>query len=82
MSAWKLETAKARLSEVVRLARERGPQTITVRGAEAAVLLSAYDYRRLTGHPGGPSWVDRFRTGFTGDVDLDRDADTGRDLDL
>jgi prevent-host-death family protein len=82
MSAWKLETAKARLSEVVRLARERGPQTITVRGADAAVLLSSDDYRRLTGHPGELSWVDRFRTGFTGDIDLDRDVDTGRDFEL
>jgi prevent-host-death family protein len=82
MGEWKLETAKARLSEVVRLARERGPQRITVRGAEAAVVLSADDYRRLTAPAGGANWVDRFREGFVGDIDLDRDPDTGRNLDL
>jgi len=82
MSAWKLETAKARLSEVVRQAKEEGPQTITVRGAGAAVVLSVDDYRRLTEPAGGETWVERFRRAFTGDIDLVRDDDRGRDLDL
>jgi antitoxin Phd len=46
-STWKLEDAKARFSEVVRLARERGPQKVTVRGQEAVVILAAEDYARL-----------------------------------
>jgi antitoxin Phd len=82
MSAWKLEAAKARLSEVVRQAAEHGPQTITVRGREAAVLVSADDYRRLAGGPTGESWVTRFRQGFIGDIDLERDDDRGRDFEL
>ncbi len=45
--AWKLEDAKARFSEVVRLARESGPQHVTVRGRDAVVVLSAADYARL-----------------------------------
>lgn len=44
---WKLEDAKARFSEVVRLARERGPQRVTVRGRDAVVVLSAADYAHL-----------------------------------
>lgn len=44
---WKLEDAKARFSEVVRMARERGPQRVTVRGQDAVVVLSAADYARL-----------------------------------
>ena len=44
---WKLEDAKARFSEVVRLARERGPQRVTVRGRDAVVVLAAEDYARL-----------------------------------
>jgi prevent-host-death family protein len=44
---WKLEDAKARFSEVVRLARERGPQRVTVRGQDAVVILSAAEYERL-----------------------------------
>jgi antitoxin Phd len=45
--AWKLEDAKARFSELVRQARERGPQRVTVRGKEAVVVLAAEDYARL-----------------------------------
>ena len=47
LPVWKLEDAKARFSEVVRLAREQGPQCVTVRGEDAAVVLSAADYARL-----------------------------------
>ena len=47
LPAWKLEDAKSRFSEVVRLARERGPQRVTVRGQDAVVVLSAADYARL-----------------------------------
>jgi len=47
LPSWKLEDAKARLSEVVRLARERGPQRVTVRGQDAVVVISAADYARL-----------------------------------
>ena len=47
---WPLQDAKARFSEVVRAA-SREPQFITVRGEEAAVLVSAGEYRRLKGGP-------------------------------
>jgi prevent-host-death family protein len=54
-STWKLEDAKARFSEVVRLARERGPQKVTVRGHEAVVILAAEDYARLAPAAVSPS---------------------------
>jgi prevent-host-death family protein len=86
MGAWKLETAKARLSEVVRQAAVDGPQTITVRGAPSAVVLSQNDYQRLTGKPDGPSWVDRLLTEFAEDSEhefvFERDRDGGRDIDF
>lgn len=44
---WKLEDAKARFSEVVRLAREQMPQRITVRGEDAVVLISSQDFAKL-----------------------------------
>lgn len=47
LPGWKLEDAKARFSELVRQARERGPQRVTVRGQDAVVVLSADDYARL-----------------------------------
>ena len=44
---WKLEDAKARFSEVVRLAEQGVPQRVSVRGREAVVILSAQAYARL-----------------------------------
>jgi antitoxin Phd len=44
---WKLEDAKARFSEVVRLAREQVPQMITVRGEEAVVIISTQEFTKL-----------------------------------
>ncbi|MYL02036.1 MAG: type II toxin-antitoxin system Phd/YefM family antitoxin, partial [Gammaproteobacteria bacterium] len=40
---WQVQEAKARFSELVRSA-DSGPQTITVHGRRAAVVLSADDY--------------------------------------
>lgn len=47
LPAWRLEEAKARFSELVRSARERGPQRVTVRGTDAVVVMSAAEYARL-----------------------------------
>lgn len=46
-ASWQLQTAKARLSEVVREAKLHGPQTITVRGEPEAVVVSLPAYRRM-----------------------------------
>ncbi len=48
MRQWALQDAKARLSEVVRLATEHEPQEITLRGEPAVVVLARVDYDRLT----------------------------------
>ena len=52
---WNLQDAKARFSEVVRLAREKGPQHVTVHGKEAVVVVSASDYARLVPAAAQPS---------------------------
>ena len=44
---WQLQDAKNRFSEVVEEAIARGPQVITRRGIETAVVLSYTEYRRL-----------------------------------
>jgi prevent-host-death family protein len=46
-ATWKLEDAKARFSEVVRLAESGVPQHVSVRGRAAVVVLAAADYARL-----------------------------------
>lgn len=48
MKQWALQDAKARLSELVRLAAEQEPQEITLRGEPAVVVLSRAEYDRLT----------------------------------
>ncbi|MEL7069973.1 MAG: type II toxin-antitoxin system prevent-host-death family antitoxin [Cyanobacteria bacterium J06634_6] len=47
LHGWKLEEAKAKLSEVVRLARNQAPQRITVRGEDAVVVISAKEFIKL-----------------------------------
>lgn len=44
---WQLQEAKNKLSKVVSLAIQQGPQTITLRGKEAVVVISAVDYKKL-----------------------------------
>lgn len=43
MITWQLQTAKAKLSELLRAAREEGPQIITVRGKEEYVVMRKED---------------------------------------
>jgi len=54
-----LQKAKTRLSELVRRTRQEGPQVITVRGKDAAVVVSAEQYAKLARHEG--TLVDFFR---------------------
>ena len=60
---WRLEQAKARFSEVVRLAREAGPQHVTVHGRDAVVVVSAEDFARLSPAASAPSLAALFGTG-------------------
>jgi prevent-host-death family protein len=44
---WRLQDAKARLSEVVRRAQQRGPQRVTLHGRDAVVVVRADEFDRL-----------------------------------
>src|SRR5215469_14681073 len=44
---WQLQTAKARFSEVFRLARTVGPQLITRQGKEAVVVISVEQFEQF-----------------------------------
>jgi len=78
---WKLEDAKARFSEVVRRASKEGPQTVTVRGKEAVVVLSAAQYEKLHPKEGRGSLVDFMQSLDLSDLDLTREPDYGRDIE-
>jgi antitoxin Phd len=47
MSSWQLQDAKARFSEFLDAALTKGPQVVTRRGIETAVLVPIAEWRRL-----------------------------------
>jgi len=47
MKSWPVQDAKARFSEFLQASLTRGPQLVTMRGTEAAVLLPVQEWRRL-----------------------------------
>jgi antitoxin Phd len=55
LPSWKLQDAKAHFSQVVRDAREHGPQRVTLHGKDAVVVLSAEEYARLAPAAAQPS---------------------------
>jgi prevent-host-death family protein len=84
-SKWQMQEAKARFAELVRKAAAEGPQIVTHRGAETAVVLSIDDFRRLKANR--PSFVEHLLGGPKLDdkiIELinDRSRDRGRDIDL
>lgn len=55
---WPLGQAKARFSEVVRLARSGRPQGVTVHGRDAVVIVASGEFERLTARETSPSLRD------------------------
>lgn len=49
MPSWPVQDAKARFSELLATCLAQGPQVVTRRGAEAAVLVPMAEWRRLQG---------------------------------
>ena len=47
MQTWSVQDAKARFSEFLEACMVDGPQLVTKRGAEAAVLVPVGEWRRL-----------------------------------
>lgn len=49
MSSWQVQDAKARFSEFLDATIRKGPQVVTRRGVETAVLVPIDEWRRLQG---------------------------------
>ena len=47
MRTWPVQDAKARFSEMLETCLREGPQVVTKRGADAAVLVPVTDWQRL-----------------------------------
>ena len=48
MKTWPLQEAKNQFSQVVELARKKGPQTVTRHGEPVVVIVSANEFKTMT----------------------------------
>ena len=48
MRKWPVQDAKARFSELLEASLKEGPQLVTKRGVEAAVLVTAAEWHRMS----------------------------------
>jgi prevent-host-death family protein len=69
---WRLQDAKARLSEVVRQAQHRGPQRVTLHGRDAVVVVRADEFDRLQRPVSGRDIVTALASSPLADVNFDR----------
>jgi len=84
-TAWQLQTAKARFSELFRRARAEGPQWVTRQGKEAVVVLPAEEFERLTNRGKQQTDLVEFFAQSPlakANLDLERVPDYGRTVDL
>ncbi len=69
MATWQLQDAKARLSEVIATAKVSGPQIITQRGVNTAVVVPFDDWER-TNTPQQPTLLEILQSGPKGDLPI------------
>lgn len=74
---WCLQDDKARFSEVVRRAREDGPQRVILHGKDAVVIVAAETYDREREHRTGRRLIDALAASPLRDIELERPFVTG-----
>jgi len=81
---WRLQDAKARFSEVVRLAHSEGPQHVTLHGRDAVVVVDAEEFLRLKGERTGQLLIDALQASPHRDAEIEprRSAMPVRDVEL
>ena len=70
-SRWRLQDAKARFSELVRMAHSDGPQHVTLHGRDAVVVVDAEAFSRLEGARTGELLVEALQASPHREVDLE-----------
>jgi antitoxin Phd len=84
-ATWQVQTAKARLSEVIRRARTSGPQFVTSHGRDEVVIIGAEDFKKLTRRANQPDRLVQFFAQSPlaeSSIDMERRKDFGRKVDL
>ena len=69
--SWRLQDAKARFSELVRLAHSDGPQHVTLHGKEAVVVVDADEFRRMKGEHTGQLLIDALQASPHPGIDIE-----------
>lgn len=78
---WQLQEAKQKFSQLVQRALDEGPQAVTRHGETVVVVVSAEEFRQLTG--GKPDFTHFLLSGpDLSKLDLSRAPDRPRDIDL
>ena len=67
---WPLQDAKARFSELVRTAKNTGPQHVTVHGRDEVVVIAAEEFRRLIGEVTGMALVQVMQSSPHREIDI------------
>ena len=80
--SWQLQEAKNCFSEVVDEAARSGPQIITRRGVDTAVVVSVADWTRLARRRSPLIEILRRAPRVHGGLDVTRSRDTGREVEL
>jgi prevent-host-death family protein len=78
---WQLQEAKNKFSQIIKQAQQGKPQYVTVRGKPAVVILAVEDYQRLNQQQTKLSEALLLPL-IDEEMDLSRDRDTGREIDL
>ncbi|MFH2120439.1 MAG: type II toxin-antitoxin system Phd/YefM family antitoxin [Pseudomonadota bacterium] len=79
---WQLQEAKSSLSQVVDHALREGPQTITLRGKPAVVVVSFEEFQDLTRPSVSLHEFFRQYPLYDTDLDLERSKDMSREVPL
>ena len=78
---WQLQEAKQKFSQLIQRALDEGPQAVTRHGETVVVVLSADEFRRLTG--GKPDFAAFLLSApDLSALDLRRATDRPRDVEL
>jgi len=70
-SRWRLQDAKARFSELVRMAHSDGPQHVTLHGRDAVVVVDADEFNRMKGAQTGELLIEALQASPHREIEIE-----------
>jgi antitoxin Phd len=81
-NVWQLQEAKNKFSSLVDKAHQDGPQIVTRHGKESVVVIAIEDYQKMSRPKSDLLSFFRKSPLFGQDIDLARDKNPSRDIEL